>query len=199
MKRTALLGELNETHLGPVTLHGWVSRRRDLGGLIFFELRDRSGTVQVQVDPASSAFAAADELRGEFVVEVSGTYGLRPESQRKGGLSDYEVLANEVRILNRAKTPPFELDKGADVAEDVRLRYRYLDLRRPEMQRNLMLRSRTWAAITEFMEAEGFVNIETPMLTRSTPEGARDFLVPSRLNAGEFYALPQSPQLFKQM
>ncbi|GHG06478.1 aspartate--tRNA(Asp) ligase [Deinococcus piscis] len=200
MKRTALIGELNATHLGPVTLQGWVTRRRDLGGMIFFELRDRSGTVQVQVDPEQTeAFAQAGELRAEYVAEVTGTFSQRPEEQRKGGLADYEVLAAGVQILNRAKTPPFELDKGGDVSEDVRLRYRYLDLRRPEMQRNLMLRSRTWAAITEFMEAEGFINVETPMLTRSTPEGARDFLVPSRLNAGEFYALPQSPQLFKQM
>ncbi|RTR28282.1 aspartate--tRNA ligase [Deinococcus radiophilus] len=200
MKRTARIGELTSQHAHEsVTLQGWVTRRRDLGGLIFFELRDRSGTVQVQVDPASEAFAEADRLRAEYVVEVTGTYGLRPESQRKGGLADYEVLANTVTILNRAKTPPFELDKGADVAEDVRLRYRYLDLRRPEMQRNMMLRSRTWAAITQFMEGEGFINVETPLLTRSTPEGARDFLVPSRLNEGEFYALPQSPQLFKQL
>ncbi|ADY26115.1 aspartyl-tRNA synthetase [Deinococcus proteolyticus MRP] len=200
MKRTALIGELTDANLGPVTLQGWVSGRRNLGGLIFFELRDRSGAVQVQVDPAQAeAFAQADELRAEFVAEVTGTYGLRPQEQRKGGPADYEVLADGVRILNRAKTPPFELDKGGEVSEDVRLRYRYLDLRRPEMQRGLMLRSRTWAAITEFMEREGFINIETPMLTRSTPEGARDFLVPSRLNEGEFYALPQSPQLFKQM
>lgn len=199
MKRTARIGELNEAHLGPVTLQGWVARRRDLGGLIFFELRDRSGTVQVQVDPQSSAFAAADELRSEYVVTVSGAFQQRPESQRKGGLADYEVLADSVEILSRAKTPPFELDKGGEVSEDVRLRYRYLDLRRPEMQRHLMLRSKVWAAITEFMDGEGFINVETPMLTRSTPEGARDFLVPSRLNEGEFYALPQSPQLFKQM
>lgn len=199
MKRTARIGELGNTHLGPVTLQGWVNRRRDLGGLIFLELRDRSGMVQVQVDPESRAFAAANELRSEFVIEVQGRFGLRPEHQRKGGVADYEVLADEVTILNRAKTPPFELDKGAEVAEDLRLRYRYLDLRRPEMQRGLILRSKVWAAITEFMDSEGFINVETPMLTRSTPEGARDFLVPSRLNAGEFYALPQSPQLFKQM
>ncbi|WP_261663826.1 aspartate--tRNA ligase [Deinococcus sp. Marseille-Q6407] len=199
MKRTALIGELNESNQGPVTLQGWVSRRRDLGGLIFFELRDRSGTVQVQVDPQSSAFAQADRLRSEYVVTVCGQFQQRPESQRKGGLADFEVLADAVEILNRAKTPPFELDRGSEVSEDLRLRYRYLDLRRPEMQQNLMLRSRVWAAITEFMAEHGFINVETPMLTRSTPEGARDFLVPSRLSEGEFYALPQSPQLFKQM
>lgn len=199
MKRTARIGELNKDMLGPVTLQGWVNRRRDFGGLIFLELRDRSGVVQVQVEPESPAFAAADELRAEYVVTVTGTLQERPAEQRKGGLGDLEVLAQHIKTLSRAKTPPFELSKGAEVAEDVRLRYRYLDLRRPKMQWGLMLRSKVWAAMTRFMEKEGFINVETPLLTRSTPEGARDFLVPSRLNAGEFYALPQSPQLFKQL
>ncbi|PTA69791.1 aspartate--tRNA ligase [Deinococcus arcticus] len=200
MKRTAMIGHLNDTHAGQtVTLQGWVSRRRDLGGLIFAELRDRSGTVQVQVEPDSPAFADADRLRAEYVAEVEGHFQLRPEGQRKGGLGDYEVLATRVRVLNPAKTPPFELDKGDQVSEDIRLKYRYLDLRRPEMQRGLLLRSRAVAAVTAFLDAQGFVQVETPMLTKSTPEGARDFLVPSRQNPGEFYALPQSPQLFKQM
>lgn len=200
MKRTALIGQLNESHLETtVTLQGWVNRRRDLGGLIFLELRDRSGTVQVQVEPDSPAFPEADRLRAEFVAEVQGTYRARPEAQRKGGAADFEVIATVVKVLNTARTPPFELDKGEGVSEDIRLKFRYLDLRRPEMQRNLILRSRAVAAVTEFLELEGFTQVETPMLTRSTPEGARDFLVPSRLNPGEFYALPQSPQLFKQL
>ncbi|QLG10745.1 aspartate--tRNA ligase [Deinococcus sp. D7000] len=200
MKRTAMIGHLSPTHAGQtVTLQGWVNRRRDLGGLIFLELRDRSGLIQVQVEPDAPAFAEADRLRAEYVAEIEGTYQLRPESQRKGGAADYEVIASRVRVLNAAKTPPFELEKGAEVAEDIRLKYRYLDLRRPEMQRALILRSRATAAVTAFLDAEGFVAVETPMLTRSTPEGARDFLVPSRQNPGEFYALPQSPQLFKQL
>ncbi len=200
MKRTSLIGQLGEPHLNTtVTLQGWVNRRRDLGGLIFLELRDRSGTVQVQVEPDSPAFAEADRLRSEFVTEIEGLYQQRPESQRKGGAADFEVIASRVKVLNTAKTPPFELDKGGEVAEDIRLKYRYLDLRRSEMQKNLLVRSKAVTAITEFLDAEGFVQVETPMLTRSTPEGARDFLVPSRLNPGEFYALPQSPQLFKQL
>ena len=200
MKRTAMIGHLTPAHAGQtVTLQGWVNRRRDLGGLIFLELRDRSGLVQVQVEPDSAAFADADRLRAEYVAEIEGTYQARPESQRKGGLADYEVIATRVKVLNTAKTTPFELEKGDSVAEDIRLKFRYLDLRRPEMQRNLVLRSKAVAAVTEYLDREGFVQVETPMLTKSTPEGARDFLVPSRQNPGEFYALPQSPQLFKQM
>ncbi|GMA16556.1 aspartate--tRNA ligase [Deinococcus metallilatus] len=200
MKRTSYIGQLNESNAHQtVILQGWVGRRRDLGGLIFLELRDRSGTVQVEVEPDSPAFAEADTVRAEYVVEVEGRFQLRPEGQRKGGLGDYEVIASRVTVLNAARTPPFELEKGDQVAEDIRLKYRYLDLRRPEMQRHLLLRSKAMAAATAFLDAEGFVQVETPMLTRSTPEGARDFLVPSRLNPGEFYALPQSPQLFKQL
>jgi aspartyl-tRNA synthetase len=200
MKRTALIGHLTPAHAGQtVTLQGWVNRRRDLGGLIFLELRDRSGVVQVQVEPDSAAFTEADRLRAEFVAEIEGVYQQRPESQRKGGAADFEVIAARVKVLNTAKTPPFELEKGGDVAEDIRLKYRYLDLRRADMQRNLFLRSKAVTAVTEFLDAEGFIQVETPMLTKSTPEGARDFLVPSRLNPGEFYALPQSPQLFKQL
>ncbi|ALW88819.1 aspartate--tRNA ligase [Deinococcus actinosclerus] len=200
MKRTAMIGHLTPAHAGQtITLQGWVNRRRDLGGLIFLELRDRSGLVQVQVEPDSAAFADADRLRAEYVAEIEGTYQARPESQRKGGLADFEVIATRVKVLNTAKTTPFELEKGDSVAEDIRLKFRYLDLRRPEMQRNLVLRSKAVAAVTEYLDREGFVQVETPMLTKSTPEGARDFLVPSRQNPGEFYALPQSPQLFKQM
>lgn len=199
MKRTSYISEIAQHLNQTVTLQGWVARRRDLGGLIFIDLRDRSGTVQVQIDPSSAAFAESDRMRGEYVAEFTGTLQLRPESQRKEGLGQYELLATEAKVLSTATTPPFELTKGAEVAEDIRLKYRYLDLRRPEMFEKLWLRSKVSAAITAFLDGEGFVNVETPMLTRSTPEGARDFLVPSRLNAGEFYALPQSPQLFKQL
>ncbi len=200
MKRTAYLNRLGEQHLDQrVTVQGWVARRRDLGKLIFIDLRDRSGTLQIQVEPDSPAFAEAERMRGEYVAEFSGTLRLRPEAQRKAGAGAYELIADAARVLNAAATPPFELGKGDEVAEDIRLKYRYLDLRRPEMFAKLWLRSQTSAAITAFLTAEGFVNVETPMLTRSTPEGARDFLVPSRQTPGEFYALPQSPQLFKQL
>lgn len=200
MKRTALIGELLPQHAGKnVVVQGWVSRQRDLGNLIFLRLRDRSDEVQIQVPNDIVDFGTAGELRSEWVAEISGELRLRPEDQRKGGLADYEIWASSVKVLSKAKTPPFELSKGGEVAEEIRLRHRYLDLRRPEMQRNLMMRSKIYSAINGFLAAEGFINVETPMLTRSTPEGARDFLVPSRLNQGEFYALPQSPQLFKQM
>ena len=200
MKRTALIGHLDSAHVGQtVTLQGWVNRRRDFGSLIFLELRDRSGLMQVQVEPDSPAFAEADQLRAEYVAEIEGTFQLRPEAQRKGDAGDFEVIAQRVKVLNAAKTPPFELRQGENVAEDIRLKYRDLDLRRGEMQRTLMLRSKAVAAVTEFLDTEGFIQVETPMLTRSTPEGARDFLVPSRQSPGEFYALPQSPQLFKQL
>ncbi len=199
MKRTAYICDIASYLDQTITLQGWVSRRRDLGGLIFIDLRDRSGTVQVQIEPGSAAFAEADRMRSEYVAEFTGQLQQRPEGQRKEGLGQYELLATAARVLSAATTPPFELNKGSEVAEDIRLKYRYLDLRRPEMFEKLWLRSKVSAAMTAFLDAEGFVNVETPMLTRSTPEGARDFLVPSRLNPGEFYALPQSPQLFKQL
>lgn len=198
VKRTGLIGELN---LAPteVTVQGWVNRQRDLGGMVFLELRDRSGMVQIQVDPSSPAYETASRVRGEWVIEVRGRLQERPVSQQKGGLASWEIWADDVTVLSEAKTTPFELDKGDSVAEEIRLKYRYLDLRRPHMQKILMLRSKAMAVITRFLDAEGFLQVETPMLTKSTPEGARDFLVPSRLHEGEFYALPQSPQLFKQM
>ncbi|TSA85644.1 aspartate--tRNA ligase [Deinococcus detaillensis] len=199
MKRTAYLSDLEPYLDQTVTVQGWVARRRDLGKLIFIDLRDRSGLLQVQVEPGSPAFAEADRMRGEYVAEFTGTLRLRPESQRKEGLGAYELIADAAQVLSAAVTPPFELSKGEDVSEDIRLKYRYLDLRRPEMFQKLLIRSQVSAAITAFLTAEGFINVETPMLTRSTPEGARDFLVPSRLSPGEFYALPQSPQLFKQL
>jgi aspartyl-tRNA synthetase len=203
MKRTCYVAELNAAHAGQtVTLQGWVSRVRDFPEQYFVILRDRSGIVQLTVESDNPAYALAGELRGEYVIEVTGQVRERGAAQRTdtyptGGV---EVIPAELRILNRAVTPVFPVDGSpVTVAEDLRLKYRYLDLRRPEMGRALMLRSKAVAAVTSFLDAEGFIQVETPMLTKSTPEGARDFLVPSRLNPGEFYALPQSPQLFKQL
>ncbi|PYE53042.1 aspartate--tRNA ligase [Deinococcus yavapaiensis] len=200
MKRSGYVASVGEQQLGQtVTLQGWVARRRDFGKLIFLEVRDRTGVLQVEVEPDSAAFAEAEKVRAEFVVEIEGELRLRPESQRKEGLGQFEVVAKRLQILNEAKTPPFELEQGERVSEEIRMKYRYLDLRRPEMFEKLRLRSKVIAALTSFLDAEGFLQVETPMLTKSTPEGARDFLVPSRLSKGEFYALPQSPQLFKQL
>ncbi|WP_425147464.1 aspartate--tRNA ligase [Deinococcus sp.] len=203
MKRTHYAADLRPQHAGQtVTLAGWVNRVRDFPGQFFVILRDRSGIVQLTVEQDNPAYALAAELRSEYVIEVTGTVRERGEAQRTeayptGGV---EVLPSSIRLLNRATTPAFQVDGSpVQVAEDIRLKYRYLDLRRREMQDVLRLRSRVQAEITRFLDAEGFVNVETPMLTRSTPEGARDFLVPSRLSRGEFYALPQSPQLFKQL
>ncbi|QGP90760.1 Aspartate--tRNA ligase [Neomoorella glycerini] len=196
-------GELRAGDTGKeVTLMGWVHRRRDHGGLIFIDLRDRSGLVQVVCDPeAGPAFKKAEEVRNEYVVAVTGRVRPRPEGTANPKLATgtIEVEARELRILNRAKTPPFYIEDNIEVDEALRLRYRYLDLRRPEMQGIMYLRYRTTRAIRAFLDSRGFWEIETPMLTRSTPEGARDFLVPSRLRPGEFFALPQSPQLFKQI
>ncbi len=206
MKRTHGCGLLRAENAGtPVFLQGWVNRRRDLGGLVFLELRDGSGLVQVVVEPENrDAFMLAQELRSEFVVEVAGEVRLRPETQRGGKLEtgDIEVKALEVRVLAEAKTPPFPVDGGVDaleVAEDLRLRYRYLWLRRPEAAQPLWLRHQVSKAIWDYLDREGFIQVETPLLTLSTPEGARDYVVPSRQQPGAFYALPQSPQLFKQM
>ncbi|MGI9860154.1 aspartate--tRNA ligase [Moorella naiadis] len=196
-------GELTAADAGrEVTIMGWVHRRRDHGGLIFIDLRDRSGLVQVVCDPeAGPAFPKAEEARNEYVIAVGGKVRLRPEGTANPKLptGEIEVLARELRLLNRAKTPPFYIEDNIDVDETLRLRYRYLDLRRPEMRQIMHLRYRTTRAIRNFLDKHGFWEIETPMLTRSTPEGARDFLVPSRLRPGEFFALPQSPQLFKQI
>lgn len=197
-------GELREGHTGQsVALAGWVQRRRDLGGLIFIDLRDRTGLVQVVFDPdvAGDVHQAASALRSEFVVAVRGEVRRRPADQANARLATgaVEVYATALRVLNPAKTPPFYIQDDLDASEDLRLKYRYLDLRRPDMQRGLILRSRVTKAVRDYMERHGFLEIETPMLTRSTPEGARDYLVPSRVNQGKFYALPQSPQLFKQL
>ena len=186
-----------------VVLCGWVAKRRDHGGLIFIDLRDRSGIVQVVVDPdhAGEDFAKAEAIRSEYVIQVHGVVRLRSEETINPNLAtgEVEVVAKELEVLNSAKTPPFYIQDGIDVDENLRLKYRYLDLRRPEMQRNLMLRHKVTKLMRDYMDNHDFCEIETPMLTKSTPEGARDYLVPSRVNPGKFYALPQSPQIFKQL
>ena len=205
MKRTHHCGLLRKTEVGQeVVVCGWVSRRRDHGGLIFVDLRDRSGFVQVVYDEAAmneGTFHKAESLRSEFVIAVHGKVRARAEETINPHMDtgEVEIVCNELRILNKAKTPPFYIQDNIDVDEMLRLRYRYLDLRRPEMQKNIMLRHRVTKIMRDYFDRNGFLEIETPMLCRSTPEGARDFLVPSRLNPGEFYALPQSPQIYKQI
>ena len=206
MKRTHYCGALRAAHAGDeVVLGGWVNRRRDLGGLIFLELRDREGLAQVVVEPdREDVFAVAETLRSEYVVAVEGEVRMRPEDQRVERMATgaVEVVASGIEILSRAKTPPFQVDGSVDageVAEELRLRHRYLDLRRPAAAHPLLVRHRVSKAIWDFLDARGFVQVETPLLTLSTPEGARDYIVPARHEPGSFYALPQSPQLFKQM
>lgn len=204
LKRTHMCGVLRTEHVGQsVVLMGWVQRRRDHGGLIFVDLRDRSGLVQVVFSPEINAdsFSKAESIRSEYVLAVEGKVVTRPEGTENPSMltGQVDVVCSGVRILNRAKTPPFYIEDGIDVDENLRLKYRYLDLRRPEMQRAMELRHRAGRVARDFLDRNGFLEIETPMLTRSTPEGARDYLVPSRLNPGRFYALPQSPQLFKQI
>jgi aspartyl-tRNA synthetase len=199
--RTCYTGQVCRDHLGQtVTLFGWVNRRRDHGGVIFIDLRDRTGLAQIVFDPDNAAFATAERLRNEFCIRVTGLVRLRPEGTANADLAsgEVEVLCKEVEILNPSVTPPFQLDDD-NLSETTRLTHRVLDLRRPQMQRNLMLRYRVSIEVRKFLDSLGFIDIETPMLTKSTPEGARDYLVPSRVNAGQFFALPQSPQLFKQM
>ena len=200
--RTCYTGEVCRTHLGQsVTLFGWVNRRRDHGGVVFIDLRDRAGLAQIVFDPDNAeSFKIAESLRNEFCVRVTGEVRLRPEGTANADLAsgEIEVLCREVEILNASVTPPFQLDDD-NLSETTRLTHRVLDLRRPQMQQNLMLRYRVSIEVRKFLDGLGFIDIETPMLTKSTPEGARDYLVPSRVNAGQFFALPQSPQLFKQM
>jgi aspartyl-tRNA synthetase len=200
--RSEYCGRINRKHLGQtVTLFGWVNRRRDHGGVIFVDLRDREGLVQVVCDPDSpETFRIADRLRAEFVVRVEGNVRERPAGTVNPELAsgEVEVLARTITILNASLAPPFQID-DEHLSETVRLENRVLDLRRPAMQKNLRLRHAVARAVRGFLDSHGFIDIETPMLTRSTPEGARDYLVPSRVHAGEFYALPQSPQLFKQL
>ncbi|HEX4844427.1 MAG TPA: aspartate--tRNA ligase [Limnobacter sp.] len=200
--RTDYCGNVSQAHLGQtVSLCGWVQRRRDHGGVIFIDLRDREGLVQVVCDPdLPDMFALAETLRNEFCVRVEGLVRARPAGTENSNLKSgaVEVLCKGLEVLNASVTPPFQLD-DENLSETTRLTHRVLDLRRPQMQKNLMLRYKVAMAIRKYLDKEGFVDIETPMLTKSTPEGARDYLVPSRVHAGEFFALPQSPQLFKQM
>ena len=202
MKRTDYCGRIDRRYLGQtVTLTGWVHRRRDHGGVIFIDLRDREGLVQIVCDPDRAAtFATAETLRNEFCIAVTGLVRPRPEGTVNSNLvsGEIEVLAHSIEILNASLTPPFQID-DENLSETVRLEHRMLDLRRPQMQKNLMLRHRAAMSARKFLDGHGFIDIETPILYKSTPEGAREFLVPSRINHGHFYALPQSPQLFKQM
>ena len=205
MMKTRTCGELREKDAGtPVSLAGWVNRRRDQGGLIFIDLRDRWGITQVVVDLelAPAAHAIADSARSEYVLQVTGTVRIRPEGTANPDLptGDIDIVADEILILNKSKTPPFYINKDdGDVDEALRMRHRYLDLRREPMQRNMILRHKTVKFIRDFLDAEDFIEVETPILFKTTPEGARDFLVPSRLQPGMFYALPQSPQQLKQL
>ncbi|WP_219953290.1 aspartate--tRNA ligase [Dickeya zeae] len=199
--RTEYCGLLNSSHVGQeVTLCGWVNRRRDLGGLIFIDMRDREGLVQVFFDPdRQEAFNLASELRNEFCIQLTGVVRARPDTQINKDMAtgEVEVLATALTIINRAE--PLPLDSNQNNTEEARLKYRYLDLRRPEMAQRLKTRARITSFVRRFMDSHGFLDIETPMLTKATPEGARDYLVPSRVHKGKFYALPQSPQLFKQL
>ncbi len=203
-KRTHYCGDLRAADAGrEVILMGWAHRRRDHGGVIFVDLRDREGLTQVVFNPEFNAEAhrEAHRIRSEYVLAVKGTVRVRPEGMVNPALKtgEIEVMITELEILNESRTPPFVLDVDADLSENVRLKYRYLDLRRPGIQHNLFLRSRAAMETRKYMEDLGFIEVETPILTKSTPEGARDYLVPSRVNPGMFYALPQSPQLFKQL
>jgi len=201
--RSHYCGELNEQHVGQeVTLCGWVHRRRDHGGVIFLDMRDREGIAQVVFDPdTEESFALAESVRSEFVLQITGLVRPRPEGTTNAdmGTGRIEILGKQLVILNAAKTPPFLLDEHSDVGEDIRLRHRYIDLRRPEMADRLRFRSKVSNTIRNYLDDNGFLDIETPILTRATPEGARDYLVPSRTHQGQFFALPQSPQLFKQI
>jgi len=204
LKRTCYCGDVGTERIGQeVTLMGWVNRRRDLGGLVFIDLRDRAGIIQVVFNPEFSpqAHEKASALRNEYVIAVKGKVSERPKGTENPELKtgQLEVRVNELFILSESNPPPFPIDEDAEVAENLRLRYRYLDLRRPKMQRNLILRHRAAGCVRDYLRSQGFLEIETPFLTKSTPEGARDYLVPSRVNPGQFYALPQSPQLFKQL
>ena len=199
--RSHYCGQVDETLIGEVVeVCGWVHRRRDHGGVIFVDLRDREGLLQVVFDPdRAEIFAEAERIRGEYVLKVKGLVRNRPEGlvNPKMRTGKVEVLAHELEVLNRAETPPFHHDEQAN--EELRLKYRYLDLRREDMLNNLRLRHQVTMAMREFLDGDGFVDVETPMLTRATPEGARDYVVPSRTHPGKFFALPQSPQIFKQL
>jgi aspartyl-tRNA synthetase len=204
MLKTHQCGHLRADHAGQqVTLAGWVNRRRDMGGIIFIDLRDHSGKVQAVIDASRSqaAFDIAEAIRPEYVLQISGIVSLRPEGLENPNMptGDVEILATDVAVLNPAKTPPFMIDQDEEVEEGLRLKYRYLDLRRARMQRNMTIRHKTVKYIRDFLDERDFLEIETPILFKSTPEGARDYLVPSRVHPGKFYALPQSPQQLKQL
>jgi len=203
-KRSHTCGELREEHIGAtVTLNGWVDTRRDLGGVIFIDLRDRYGKTQVVFNPQRDpdAHALAKDLRSEYVITITGQVERRPEGTSNPALAtgEIDVMAHEITILNKAETPPFPIDDTVEASEDIRLKYRYLDLRRSSLQKSLILRHRLYQIVHRYYDEHGFVEIETPMLMKSTPEGARDYLVPSRIHRGKFYALPQSPQTYKQV
>ena len=202
LRRTAYCGTFREEHAGQeVTVFGWVQRQRDLGQLIFVDLRDRTGIVQLAFDQDTdkAVFDKAFTLRSEYVVAARGIVRVRSSRNTEIPTGDIEIAVEELRILNKAETPPFEIIENCSTAEATRLKYRYLDLRRPDLQNNILMRHRIVKVIRDFFDKNGFIELETPMLIKSTPEGARDFLVPSRLHQGEFYALPQSPQLYKQL
>ena len=202
--KTHHCGRLTKADVGQtVILNGWVQRRRDLGGVLFIDLRDRSGIVQTVFNPdfSGDALAIADRARNEFVLDIQGTVVERDAETYNANLAtgEIEVRVTKIEVMNAAKTPPFPIEDGVEVDESLRLKYRYLDLRRPEMQKTLFLRSKAAKVFRDFLDGEGFIDVETPILTKSTPEGARDYLVPSRVHEGEFFALPQSPQIFKQL
>jgi aspartyl-tRNA synthetase len=204
MMRTHYCGSLTEAQIDQtVTLCGWVHRRRDHGGVIFLDMRDRDGLVQVVIDPDTpEAFATADKARSEFVLKITGRVRRRYEGTENANMvsGQIEVLAKEIEVLAASETPPFPLnDENTNISEEIRLKYRFLDIRRPEMLDRLRFRSKVTNLIRNYFEDHGFLDVETPILTRATPEGARDYLVPSRVSNGSFYALPQSPQLFKQL
>ncbi|SEM69251.1 aspartate--tRNA ligase [Paenibacillus sp. OV219] len=204
MLKTHACGTLTKAEVGQtVTLNGWVQRRRDLGGVLFIDLRDRTGIVQIVFNPdfSGDALAIADRARNEFVLAVRGQVVERDAATVNSNIAtgEIEIRVTEIEIMNAAKTPPFPIEDGVEVDESLRLKYRYLDLRRPEMQKTLLLRSKAAKVFRDYLDGQGFIDVETPILTKSTPEGARDYLVPSRVHPGEFFALPQSPQIFKQL
>ncbi|HGI4251468.1 TPA: aspartate--tRNA ligase [Streptococcus agalactiae] len=203
MKRSMYAGCVRSEHIGTsITLKGWVGRRRDLGGLIFIDLRDREGIMQLVINPeevSASVMATAESLRSEFVIEVSGVVTAREQANDNLPTGEVELKVQELSVLNTSKTTPFEIKDGIEANDDTRMRYRYLDLRRPEMLENFKLRAKVTHSIRNYLDNLEFIDVETPMLTKSTPEGARDYLVPSRVNQGHFYALPQSPQITKQL
>ncbi|WP_261014527.1 aspartate--tRNA ligase [Streptococcus mitis] len=203
MKRSMYAGRVREEHIGQeITLKGWVGRRRDLGGLIFIDLRDREGIMQLVINPekvSAEVMATAESLRSEFVIEVTGQVAAREQANDKLPTGAVELNVTALTVLNTAKTTPFEIKNGIEANDDTRLRYRYLDLRRPEMLENLKLRAKVTHSIRNYLDELEFIDVETPFLSKSTPEGARDYLVPSRVNKGHFYALPQSPQITKQL